>query len=50
MTGGGFTVERWEFWRSRLADLATGTSAAAPEARAALHYLTALDGRAGWAI
>lgn len=43
MTQGGFTAERWEFWRGRLADLATGTSAAAPEARTAMHYLTALD-------
>jgi Protein of unknown function (DUF3632) len=43
MTRGGFTAERWEFWRGRLADLATGTGAAAAEARSALHYLTAPD-------
>src|ERR1700733_7481929 len=35
MSGGGFTTERWQFWRSRLTELAAGTDAAAPEARAA---------------
>jgi len=40
MDSGGFTVERWEFWRGRLAGLAGGTDAAALEARTALRYLT----------
>ncbi|MFE9601416.1 DUF3632 domain-containing protein [Streptomyces hokutonensis] len=47
MTEGGFTIERWEFWRSRLAGLATGTDPTAQVARAALQYMTALDGRVG---
>ncbi|MDH6121613.1 hypothetical protein ABH930_002382 [Kitasatospora sp. GAS204A] len=39
MAEGGFTVERWEFWRARLTELAAGTEAGADEARAALRYL-----------
>ena len=46
MTRGGFTLERLEFWRTRLADLANGTGAIADEARTALHYMTAPDSEA----
>jgi hypothetical protein len=44
MTRGGFTIERWEFWRIRLADLANETGAAAHQAWTALRYMTTLDG------
>ncbi len=39
----GFTVERWEFWRSRLEVLAAGAGAEARTARVALDYMSACD-------
>lgn len=44
MTQGGFTVERWEFWRGRLSELAAGTGPDAAAARVALRCLATPGG------
>ncbi|SMD25225.1 DUF3632 domain-containing protein [Lentzea albidocapillata] len=47
LTIGGFTIERWEFWRSRLEEIAAGSDSAGDVAAVAVrHMRSAAD---GWA-
>jgi hypothetical protein len=45
LTGHGFTIERWDFWRRRLDDLAATGGQIAAEAREGLRYMDASGGQ-----